>query len=512
MNSSEVLKSYADKKIKEHIGSFESDLHYDALCLSGGGARGVAYCGVLRQLGNDRLINDIKEISGSSIGAIFAIPIAFGMTVEQISTFFSEFPAEISANSITSNVQAAIKICLGKYVLEIQNFLKKHNIPLVDQYGNKLDTVEIETALNYLTFEQHELLRTHTSKSELPQIFKLKLKRLVIVATFDKKEEIELSSKCSPNMAIATAVRGSCGFPYKIGGVKVQTKVFDTRSSTFSAGLKKTVSLTDGGITNNTPYIYIKGERKLVIAFTTADKRMKESKFSFSEFLMQTLVGAPVYKFERFDIKAAKADPKVILFLLDSYISTFDLKKAKSDFYLLMLNAMKQFAEFEQGRGICLESYLPSDSLSNLDRVANEIDLSAEQAGIDDSGEEANLDQLMQSSSSDYESSDLCGSYDIEDRTTLNGFKRRFPPTLALSISPPSASPISSPSSDTSHSITPKAVTPSGIDSLTIPRMKKATSDDGFDFLKSHSRPDILVYKKDKYGKTIKRPASAGVK
>ncbi|MCL1079262.1 hypothetical protein D5R81_14965 [Parashewanella spongiae] len=514
LNCKPALKAYAEKKYDEHQCDVSEFIKYDALCLSGGGARGVGFCGVFKQLGNERLVNRIKEVSGSSIGALAAIPIACGMNVEEVSTFFSEYDAELNPESIIRNAQEAIRRKLNPFVIEIHNFLARSRRPLLDSFGNALSLSESTSALNNLSFEQLELLRNYEGEQELPNVSKLKLKRLVLVATSDKKE-VELSAKKTPSMSISLAARASCGFPVKIGKLKVNSSVFTKRPNILFGKNSKTVSLSDGGITNNTPYFYLEGERKLVIAFKTAQARIEKERLSVKEFAYQTLLRTPVFEYEKFDIEAAKKDPSVILFFLRSSLKTLDLDMARSDFHLIELDAMRQFQQFEKDRAISLSSYLANlgsyteltaaelSGEDELERVSAELNLCL---SLEESGDEADTLENSWFDDTDREGTDEGeDSYDVSSASENNSFYSSR--TTASSVSS-SISPLPSPFSETTQSFTNWSSLPRP-NSLEKPRIKKSSTDEGFDLLCGDSKVELRQYKVSKYSKGGRRPLSA---
>jgi predicted acylesterase/phospholipase RssA len=58
---------------------------YNKLVLSGGGAKGIAYCGVFKYLDEHAMIDYIKQICGVSIGSIFGLLLILGYTADDIS-------------------------------------------------------------------------------------------------------------------------------------------------------------------------------------------------------------------------------------------------------------------------------------------------------------------------------------------------------------------------------------------------------------------------------------------
>ena len=56
----------------------------DSLVFSGGGAKGLAYAGVIDELENRGILKDIKMVAGASAGAIIALVFGLGYNSEEI--------------------------------------------------------------------------------------------------------------------------------------------------------------------------------------------------------------------------------------------------------------------------------------------------------------------------------------------------------------------------------------------------------------------------------------------
>jgi len=69
---------------------------------SGGGIKGFCYLGVLRYLYIEKLIDHIKYVSGSSIGAYFTLILALKMPMEVIESDFTELLKEINDSNVLS--------------------------------------------------------------------------------------------------------------------------------------------------------------------------------------------------------------------------------------------------------------------------------------------------------------------------------------------------------------------------------------------------------------------------
>ncbi len=63
---------------------------YTNLVFEGGGIRGIAYAGVLKELENSGIIKDIEKVGGTSAGAITALMISLGYSSDEIYEIISE--------------------------------------------------------------------------------------------------------------------------------------------------------------------------------------------------------------------------------------------------------------------------------------------------------------------------------------------------------------------------------------------------------------------------------------
>ena len=63
---------------------------YENLVFEGGGIRGIAYAGVLKELENSGIIKDIERVGGTSAGAITALMISLGYSSNEIYGIISE--------------------------------------------------------------------------------------------------------------------------------------------------------------------------------------------------------------------------------------------------------------------------------------------------------------------------------------------------------------------------------------------------------------------------------------
>ncbi len=85
------------------------------ICLSGGGARGIAHIGVLKALGEAGITPTV--VSGTSSGAIIASLYAFGLSIDQIIDF-AKFGSALKIFRVGNPLKGLIKLSLLREKLE----------------------------------------------------------------------------------------------------------------------------------------------------------------------------------------------------------------------------------------------------------------------------------------------------------------------------------------------------------------------------------------------------------
>lgn len=94
--------------------------HVTHLTLSGGGLCGLSYIGCIRFLEMENMLNDIRHISGTSIGAFFGCAIALNMSYIDIEKYIKEFirhPLVFDASKILGIV-STFGIDDGQFLVE----------------------------------------------------------------------------------------------------------------------------------------------------------------------------------------------------------------------------------------------------------------------------------------------------------------------------------------------------------------------------------------------------------
>lgn len=239
------------------------------LILSGGGAKGVAYSGLVKTLEANGVMDNIRTISGSSAGAISAAVLASGMSHARFDEILDDIPLTSlldSTNPIVKTIQngwsklgknlkslpLAQLLCdllprLGSKGIPLENLIREESCkallercekppkPLSEAAQQAVANVEKN---QYVTFADLAVL-----SKEIPQI-----KSVEITGTVMFEEGTQLvvfSEKTTPDMDIAVAAHISASLPVVFRKPTLQGQPFQSMDAT--------TACADGGILNNTP-------------------------------------------------------------------------------------------------------------------------------------------------------------------------------------------------------------------------------------------------------------------
>ena len=165
---------------------------YKNIVLSGGSSKGYSYIGVLKSLEENKLIKNIKNFIGTSVGSIFVTLFAMGFKSSELLEYMNE-TFEIEDVNI-ENLLENYGVCSGN---EIMEFIGR-------VIGKKYK--------NNITFKELNFLRNTN---------------LVICVTDLNKHKIEyLSYEKYPNMKILDAIRFAITLPYIFSIKKYEGRVF----------------------------------------------------------------------------------------------------------------------------------------------------------------------------------------------------------------------------------------------------------------------------------------------
>lgn len=185
---------------------------FENLVFEGGGVRGFAYCGVINELNNMKLLSQFKRFSGTSIGALFATLLAAGFSSREI--------IDIKDNLTLSNL--APGCCISTTFKILNNF-----------GVNSLSKLETQF---------REILKQKLDPDiTLIDLYKLSGKELVIVTCcLDMKKAVYLHHAQFPNVKLIDAIISSMSVPF----------IFKPNQYKF---LGTTDYYVDGGIVDNYP-------------------------------------------------------------------------------------------------------------------------------------------------------------------------------------------------------------------------------------------------------------------
>ena len=210
--------------------------HYDAICLSGGGTKGILLLGALQYLFENKMYQyeKVKEYAGTSIGSALALLLSCGYT-----------PMEIFSRIYMMESFFNVKDCGN-----IWTIIKEMGLISIQSFIDKLKDLIIEKFDFVPTLEE---LKTLTGKT-----------LYVSSVNLTNMCEQKLCHLTHPDMSCLEAVKISCNLPIVFQRLKYKNSLF-----------------VDGGILNNYPWNYLSNESKNVlgIILSGVDKSFSEDSF-----------------------------------------------------------------------------------------------------------------------------------------------------------------------------------------------------------------------------------------
>ncbi|WP_413793044.1 MULTISPECIES: patatin-like phospholipase family protein [unclassified Pseudomonas] len=239
----------------------------DDVIMSGGGAKGVAYSGLVETLTANNVMDLIRRFSGSSAGAISAALLASGMShadFDRISDYVSlvsllnstqpDLAAEQDEWSRMGKNMNAIPLVqllcdllprLGSKGMPLEELIRKESHasllqhcargPLSEQAQKAVDNVRSN---QYVTFAD-----LATLSQEIPQIKSLEITGTAMLE--GGAQLVVFSADLTPDMDIAVAAHISAALPVVFSKPTLQGQPFQPADAT--------TAFADGGILNNTP-------------------------------------------------------------------------------------------------------------------------------------------------------------------------------------------------------------------------------------------------------------------
>lgn len=182
---------------------------FETIVLSGGGARGLAYLGIMKFLEDNQLYPTVRNVIGTSVGAIFAVLMAKRYTCEEVHLLLKDHPL--------SNIDDGY--CIPNIFSIFWRF---------GYYKGKALQDFIDAFCGEETFQSlYAKTRIH----------------LTITGSNISKHKVEFfNTDTEPDMPIATAVRISTSYPFVFPAVTYNDSYY-----------------VDGGLTCNIPADYYHG-------------------------------------------------------------------------------------------------------------------------------------------------------------------------------------------------------------------------------------------------------------
>jgi len=195
------------------------------LVIGGGGITGFGILGILKNLDDNKLLNDIRNYLGTSIGSIICTLLIIGFTIEEI----YDFAYELDFNKILDNGDIDC---------------------LLENYGLK--------DINILRYILKRLIITKEPNYEITfiELYNKYKKNLIVNGVcIDSNSMIFFNKKKSPNMKVIDAICISSCIPIVFTPFKFDNKMW-----------------VDGGIINNFPIDYFHKSMDNTLGITTCDE------------------------------------------------------------------------------------------------------------------------------------------------------------------------------------------------------------------------------------------------
>jgi NTE family protein len=177
----------------------------DSLVFSGGGAKGLAYAGVIDELGQKGLLTDIKKVAGASAGAIIALAFGLGYNPGEIikiikNTNFAKFLDCKGGVDLNTVLQNPLKHPIGVAYLGERLIATGTLCDGLVAREFLVKLIENKQISRDIKFEQ---LYAHTG-----------IDLNIVCCDVSRKQTIIHNHKNSPNLAVLAAVHTSMSIPF----------------------------------------------------------------------------------------------------------------------------------------------------------------------------------------------------------------------------------------------------------------------------------------------------------
>lgn len=191
-NESTVIRDFIQADTEEII-AIKKELGYEYVVFSGGGIKGISYCGAIEVLNKLNILDKIKGFAGTSAGSIVASLLAIGYNSYEIKKIMFELDMASIVDGTTSYLREGIN--------------------LVESYGF--------VPGNYVNGFLGKLIKDKTGSEDysIEQLYSDKNIELIIVATDMNISRSRYFFPTSPNesdrkISIRQAIRMSMGIPF----------------------------------------------------------------------------------------------------------------------------------------------------------------------------------------------------------------------------------------------------------------------------------------------------------
>ena len=200
------------------------------LVLSGGGFAGLSYVGALKFISESGIGTDIRHVSGTSIGAVFATAFAIGIPVAELESMSHHIFSD--PDYIRYDPTALLSL-MSTYGLDDGHRFVKPLEPYMAAVALAPEELQ-KSAAAKMTFREHAGAPATTFR-DIRERFG---RTLVVVATcLETGEAVYFGPDTTPEVAVLDAVRASMAIPFVIRPVGIAGRHY-----------------VDGAFTDNTPF------------------------------------------------------------------------------------------------------------------------------------------------------------------------------------------------------------------------------------------------------------------
>lgn len=285
---------------------------YEKIVMSGGSSKGFAFIGILEFLQENKMIENVQEITGCSIGAFAGMLFLLGYESKMLKKIFSEYDLD------------------GLKKFRVGTFFKNFGL----DNGSKVDKF-IKIFIKNKNLDEGISLKEFYEKTQ---------KRLICVVTNVNTRKTEfISIDTFPNIPLYLAVKMSMCIPFIYEPVKFNNNYY-----------------VDGGLTCNFPVRYYtkdcdkeddkkKDDKILCLCFE--EKNKNEELVNFEDYLYNILKSS-FNTVEAIDKEYAKNQGFDIITIMVSIHTNFNLNfsnSVKEELYKAGYESIKTFFENKKG-------------------------------------------------------------------------------------------------------------------------------------------------------------------